>query len=396
MASWQTGLDEIGWNSLFWGNHDYPRAISRFGNDTPEYREQSGKMLATLLYGMKGTPYLYQGDEIGMTNVVNTKISQYQDIESANFAKEKQELGWSEEKIMSYLLRNSRDNARTPMQWNHQEHAGFTTGTPWLSVNGNYKEINVENSRKNPDSLFYYYKTLIALRKNNDVLIYGKFQLLDKEHPEIFAYGCSFYKIVLLFFIGAFLGDITETIFCRITADVWMSRSSVVWGDFSIVWGLAIAAVTALLYRYRNRSEQFLFWMGTFLGGAYEYICSVFTEIVFGTVFWDYSDIPFNLGGRINLLYCFFWGFAAVVWFKILYPRVSRLIEKFPVKPGKIITWLLLIFMLADGIVSSAALARYNARSNGIEATNSFESWVDEHFDDARMAKVYPKAKKVD
>ena len=188
MASWQTGLDEIGWNSLFWGNHDYPRAISRFGNDTPEYREQSGKMLATLLYGMKGTPYLYQGDEIGMTNVVNTKISQYQDIESANFAKEKQELGWSEEKIMSYLLRNSRDNARTPMQWNHQEHAGFTTGTPWLSVNGNYKEINVENSRKNPDSLFYYYKTLIALRKNNDVLIYGKFQLLDKEHPEIFAY----------------------------------------------------------------------------------------------------------------------------------------------------------------------------------------------------------------
>lgn len=109
MESWQTGLDEIGWNSLFWGNHDYPRAISRFGNDTPEYREQSGKMLATLLYGMKGTPYLYQGDEIGMTNVVNTKISQYQDIESANFAKEKQELGWSEEKIMSYLLRNSRD-----------------------------------------------------------------------------------------------------------------------------------------------------------------------------------------------------------------------------------------------------------------------------------------------
>ncbi len=217
----------------------------------------------------------------------------------------------------------------------------------------------------------------------------------EEAHPEIFAYGCSFYKIVLLFFIGAFLGDITETIFCRITAGYWMSRSSVVWGDFSIVWGLAIAAVTALLYKYRNRSQQFLFWMGTFLGGAYEYICSVFTEIVFGTVFWDYSDIPFNLGGRINLLYCFFWGFAAVAWFKIFYPPVSRLIEKIPVKIGKIITWLLIIFMLADGIVSSAALARYNARSNGIEAENSFESWVDEHFDDGRMAQVYPKAKKV-
>jgi len=217
----------------------------------------------------------------------------------------------------------------------------------------------------------------------------------EEAHPEIFAYGCSFYKIVLLFFIGAFLGDITETIFCRITAGYWMSRSSVVWGDFSIVWGLAIAAVTALLYKYRNRSQQFLFWMGTFLGGAYEYICSVFTEIVFGTVFWDYSDIPFNLGGRINLLYCFFWGFAAVAWFKIFYPPVSRLIEKIPVKIGKIITWLLIIFMLADGIISSAALARYNARSNGIEAENSFESWVDKHFDDERMAQVYPKAKKV-
>ena len=222
-----------------------------------------------------------------------------------------------------------------------------------------------------------------------------KVQSKEESETKVFAYGCSFYKIVLLFFIGAFLGDITETIFCRITEGVWMSRSSVVWGDFSIVWGLAIAAVTALLYRYRNRSEQFLFWMGTFLGGAYEYICSVFTEAVFGTVFWDYSDIPFNLAGRINLLYCFFWGFAAVAWFKILYPRVSRLIEKIPVKPGKIITWLLLIFMLADGVVSSAALARYNTRSNGIEASNSFESWVDEHFDDARMARIYPKAKQV-
>ena len=197
-------------------------------------------------------------------------------------------------------------------------------------------------------------------------------------------------RIVILAVLGLLAVDAVATLMI-----LFGHSNSVVWGDFSIVWGLAIAAVTALLYRYRNRSEQFLFWMGTFLGGAYEYICSVFTEIVFGTVFWDYSDIPFNLGGRINLLYCFFWGFAAVVWFKILYPRISRLIEKLPVKPGKIITWLLLIFMLADGIVSSAALARYNARSNGIEATNSFESWVDEHFDDARMAKVYPKAKKV-
>ena len=217
----------------------------------------------------------------------------------------------------------------------------------------------------------------------------------ERKKSTIFAEGCCFYKLFSLFFIGAFLGDITETIFCRITAGVWMSRSSVIYGPFSIVWGLGCAFLTLLLYRYRNKSDGSIFLAGTLLGGAYEYICSVFTEIVFGTVFWDYSDIPFNLGGRINLLYCFFWGFAAVAWFKIFYPPVSRLIEKIPVKIGKIITWLLIIFMLADGIVSSAALARYNARSNGIEAENSFESWVDKHFDDERMAQVYPKAKKV-
>lgn len=138
----------------------------------------------------------------------------------------------------------------------------------------------------------------------------------EKTETGVFAEGCSFYKIVLLFIIGAFLGDITEAIFCRITAGVWMSRSSLVWGPFSIVWGLAIALATWFLYNYRDRSDGFLFAFGTFLGGAYEYICSVFTEIVFGKVFWDYSDIPFNLGGRINLLYCFFWGIAAVVWLK--------------------------------------------------------------------------------
>ena len=218
----------------------------------------------------------------------------------------------------------------------------------------------------------------------------------DAEQEEKFAEGCGFFKLASLFIIGAFIGDIVETIFCLITTGRLMSRSSLVFGQFSIVWGIACALLTWILYRYRDKSNWFIFLFGTILGGAYEYICSVFTEIAFGTVFWDYSKIPFNLGGRINLLYCFFWGFAAVVWFKIFYPPVSRLIEKIPVKIGKIITWLLIIFMLADGIVSSAALARYNARSNGIEAANSFESWVDEHFDDGRMAQVYPKAKKVD
>lgn len=210
---------------------------------------------------------------------------------------------------------------------------------------------------------------------------------------KVFAQGCDFYKVVMLFFIGAFLGDITEMIFCRITAGVWMSRSSVVWGPFSIVWGLAIAAATAMLYKYRNKSDSFLFWTGTLLGGAYEYLCSVFTEIVFGKVFWDYSKIPFNLGGRINLLYCFFWGIAAVVWFKLLYPRASALIEKIPVLAGKIAAWLLIVFMLCNIAVSGLALIRYDEREKNIEASDKWQVWMDEHYDDAKMEKIYPNAK---
>ena len=145
-----------------------------------------------------------------------------------------------------------------------------------------------------------------------------------------FAEGCCFYKLFWLFFIGAVLGDFTETIFCRITAGEWMSRSSLVWGPFSIVWGLALVFATVLLYKDREKPDRHIFIAGTLLGGAYEYICSVFTEIAFGKVFWDYSKIPFNLGGRINLLYCFFWGIAAVLWIKLLYPHFSRWIEKIP------------------------------------------------------------------
>ena len=210
----------------------------------------------------------------------------------------------------------------------------------------------------------------------------------------VFAAGCGFYKLVMLFIVGAFLGDITETIFCRITAGYWMSRSSVVWGPFSIVWGLAIAAATALLYRYRNRSDGFLFFAGTFLGGAYEYLCSVFTEIVFGTVFWDYSKIPFNLGGRINLLYCFFWGIAAVIWLKILYPFISGWIEKIPMCIGKILTWVLLIFMIVNMAVSALALARMDARASGIPAENVLEEWLDSSYIDDVMNRIYPNAKR--
>ncbi len=214
----------------------------------------------------------------------------------------------------------------------------------------------------------------------------------ERQQSGTFAAGCSPYKIILLFFIGAFLGDITETIFCRVTGGEWMSRSSVVWGPFSIVWGLAIALVTQLLYRYKDKPASWLFVTGTLLGGAYEYLCSVFTEVVFGAVFWDYSAIPFNLGGRINLLYCFFWGFAAVAWFKVLYPPISAAIEKLPRRFGTVLTWALCVFMAADMVVSSAALVRYNDRLNGVPAANSIEAYLDEHYDNDRMYKVYPKA----
>ena len=192
--------------------------------------------------------------------------------------------------------------------------------------------------------------------------------------------------------IGAFLGDITETIFCRVRAGVWMSRSSVVWGPFSIVWGLAIALVSWMLYQYRNRSDRFLFLTGTLLGGAYEYLCSVFTELVFGKVFWDYSKIPFNLGGRINLLYCFFWGFAAVVWFKAFLPKTEKLIEMLPVKAGKVIVWLLVVFMSCNIAVSCMALVRYDERSKGVEAVSEWQKWSDTHYDDVRLQKIYPNA----
>lgn len=207
-----------------------------------------------------------------------------------------------------------------------------------------------------------------------------------------FAEGCGFYKLFWLFFIGAVLGDFTETIFCRITAGEWMSRSSLVWGPFSIVWGLALVFATVLLYKDREKPDRHLFIAGTLLGGAYEYICSVFTEIAFGKVFWDYSKIPFNLGGRINLLYCFFWGIAAVIWIKLLYPHFSRWIEKIPILWGYVLTWTLAVFLAVNMAVSVMALVRYEKRAAGDLADSAWERIMDEHFDDNRMEKIYPNA----
>ena len=202
----------------------------------------------------------------------------------------------------------------------------------------------------------------------------------------------SFGDLVWLFVIGAFLGDVVETLFCRVTAGVWMSRSSLVWGPFSVVWGLALVMAAVLLRGSEERSDRSIFLFGFVMGGAYEYICSAVGELLFGVIFWDYSGFKFNLGGRVNLLYCFFWGIAAVVWLKLLCPLMEKWIEKLPVVGGKLLTWALIVFMCCNVAVSCVALVRHDQRSKGVEATSGWQKWADAHYDDAKMAKIYPNA----
>ena len=187
LEKWQKELHGCGWNSLFWDNHDLPRIVSRWGNDK-EYRVESAKMLATILHGMEGTPYVYQGEELGMTNVRFESIEQYQDIEIRNMYRERLEKGYAEKDIMESIYAKGRDNARTPMQWDDTENAGFTTGTPWLGVNPNYTETNARSQLQDENSVFHYYKKLIQLRKENSIFVEGDFTLLLPEDENIFAY----------------------------------------------------------------------------------------------------------------------------------------------------------------------------------------------------------------
>ncbi|SDH18010.1 oligo-1,6-glucosidase [Alteribacillus persepolensis] len=188
MTKWQKGLESVGWNSLYWNNHDQPRAVTRFGDDA-DYREQSAKMLATCLHMMKGTPYIYQGEEIGMTNVSFPSITDYKDIETWNWYQEqKEKFGRDHSSFMASIYDRSRDNARTPMQWSDSANAGFTDAKPWIGVNPNYKNINVKQSLENPDSVFYYYQKLIQLRKREQTIVYGDYELLLEDDEEVFAY----------------------------------------------------------------------------------------------------------------------------------------------------------------------------------------------------------------
>ena len=246
-SKWQTELDGEGWNSLFWNNHDLPRIVSRWGNDK-EYRVQSAKMLGTLLHGLKGTPYIYQGEEIGMTNIKFDTIEEYNDIEIRNMYKDRIARGFTHEEIMESIYAKGRDNARTPIQWDNTENAGFTTGTPWSKVNENYRDINVENALKDKDSIFHHYKKLIEIRRNNESIIYGDYELLDPEDKNIYAYRrrfngdnilvvCNFYEKPVEF---NFKGD------CNRNPEILISN----YKDSSIeIRNLKLRPYEAIMYR---------------------------------------------------------------------------------------------------------------------------------------------------
>lgn len=186
-TDWQRALHGRGWNSLFWGNHDLPRAVSRYG-DEGEHRAASAKALATVLHLMEGTPYIYQGEEIGMTNAGFTRIDQYRDVETLNFHRIQLAEGVDEADFLAGARANSRDNARTPMQWSTAPNAGFTTGTPWIEVNGNFPHLNVEKDRADPDGVFRHYRRLISLRREHAIIRHGAFRALLPDHPALFAF----------------------------------------------------------------------------------------------------------------------------------------------------------------------------------------------------------------
>ena len=226
---------------------------------------------------------------------------------------------------------------------------------------------------------------------------------LDKAYPNIevqsaetyiFARGLCLDKVIWVFLVSALLGDIIETIYCRAIGGEWMSRSSVLYGPFSIVWGIGAVVLTLVLSRFAQKSNRYIFLIGALIGGVYEYICSLFTEIVFGCVFWDYSRMPCNIGGRTNLLYMFLGGILAVVWIKGIYPHMSRAIERLPALQGKIITWVLILFMICNALLSSMAMIRYSQRQDGMEARNAVEKFLDATYEDTVIEKVWPNMKR--
>lgn len=256
------------------------------------------------------------------------------------------------------------------------------------------KHVNTKRINDVSDKIGTYILNKVLERIENAYPTFKR-KKIKKEKSNIFAKGTSFYKLFLIFYIGGFLGDIVEVFFCRYSMGRWMNRSSLVFETVSLVWGLGLALATILLHKYQNSSNTFIFIFGSVIGGAFEYLCSIFTEFFFGTIFWDYSKIPFNLNGRINLLFCFFWGFAAIVYIKLLYPKLTLIIEKIPKKIGTIVTNLLIIIFMIDLLITGSVMLRYNSRKQGIEATNIVEKLCDKYADDEFMTRHWSNMKSV-
>lgn len=211
---------------------------------------------------------------------------------------------------------------------------------------------------------------------------------IDREYT--FAKGLCLAKLIWVFLISAFLGALIEMVYCRVRGGTWMNRSSLLYGTFSVVWGLGAVVLTVSLQRFAHQEDRKVFLGGFVIGGTYEYLCSVFTELVFGTVFWDYSHMPLNINGRTNVLYCIFWGLLAVIWVKIIYPPMEKAIEKIPPLIGQILTWVVFLVILCDALLTGSAMIRYTDRKSRPEAANPVEQLLDDTYDDAWMEQRWP------
>lgn len=225
---WQKALDGVGWNALFLENHDLPRSVSVWGDDK-QYWEQSAKALAAMYFLMQGTPFIYQGQEIGMTNVQFDSIEDYDDVSAKNMYRIDMENGKTHEEIMQVIWKNGRDNSRTPMPWNDTVGAGFTVGTPWLKLNPNYKEINVEKAIAEPNSIYHFYKKLIELRKSDLTVVYGTYDLLLPEHPQVYAYTRTLDNKQLVIIVNMF----AEPASCQLPAKVAKRNSELILSNAS-------------------------------------------------------------------------------------------------------------------------------------------------------------------
>lgn len=230
----------------------------------------------------------------------------------------------------------------------------------------------------------------------------GVWRRLEKAYPSsdpqahtpqekpVFAKGICKDKLIWVFLISSFLGALIEMAYCRVTGGEWMNRSSVLYGAFSFVWGFGAVVLTVVLHRLADKNDRWVFLAGFFIGGAYEYLCSVFTQVVFGTVFWDYSHMKWNIGGRTNVVYCIFWGLLAVVWVKMLYPPMERLIEKIPPLFGTLLTWTLMLVMTCNGVLTAGAMMRYTQRQQNPQAAHAASAFFDRRYDDDWMEARWP------